>query len=428
MTATKPTNEVLAQWVSDARARTLALVADLSDAQLIGPRLEIVNPLLWEIGHVAWFQEWWVLRHSLGQPPILEDGDALYDSARVAHATRWDLPLHSRADTIAYLLAVRDRVLARLAGPPLTPPLGYFVMLALYHEDMHDEAFTYTRQTHGYPAPTHATLPRVAGQDPAGRDIEIPGAMLALGSTPDQPFVFDNEKWQHRVEVAPFRIARDVVTQGEFAVFVDAGGYAGRQWWSEAGWRWRERARAEHPLHWRRDGRAWARRCFDQWLPLEPDLPVIHVNWYEAEAYCRFAGRRLPTEAEWELAASGAADGGKRNYPWGDAWPDATRAHLDGASVQCVPASALPAGDSAFGCRQMIGNVWQWVQDDFLPYPGFAADPYQEYSRPWFGTHKVLRGGSFVTRARLIHNRWRNFYTPDRRDVWAGLRTCARDA
>jgi iron(II)-dependent oxidoreductase len=164
-------------------------------------------------------------------------------------------------------------------------------------------------------------------------------------------------------------------------------------------------------------------------VPLEPELPVLHVSWYEAEAYCAFAGRRLPREAEWELAASGVPSGDrvKRSYPWGEEPPAADRAHLDGASLQCVPASALPGGDSGFGCRQMIGNVWEWVQDDFQPYPGFSPDAYREYSEPWFGTHKVLRGGCFVTRARLIHDRWRNFYTPDRRDVWAGFRTCALD-
>jgi iron(II)-dependent oxidoreductase len=231
--------------------------------------------------------------------------------------------------------------------------------------------------------------------------------------------------------VGPFRIARDAVTQGEFRAFVEAGGYVRQEWWSEAGWRWREAVRARHPVYWRAAaGGSWQRRRFDSWVPLETELPVLHVSWFEAEAYCAFAGRRLPTEAEWEAAASAMRNGGslgatRRRYPWGEEKPDAKHAHLDGGSIECVPASALADGDSAFGCRQMLGNVWEWVQDDFRPYPGFSADDYREYSEPWFGTHKVLRGGCFVTRARLIHNRWRNFYTPDRRDVWAGFRTCA---
>jgi iron(II)-dependent oxidoreductase len=159
---------------------------------------------------------------------------------------------------------------------------------------------------------------------------------------------------------------------------------------------------------------------------------MIHVNWYEAEAYCRWAGRRLPRECEWEVAAAGEPDPAnrelapcKRRFPWGSALPDPTRAQLDWHTMGRVDVDALPQGDSAFGCRQMIGNVWEWTADDFLPYPGFTADPYKEYSAPWFGSHKVLRGGCWATRARLIRNTWRNFYTPDRRDVWAGFRTCA---
>jgi iron(II)-dependent oxidoreductase len=163
---------------------------------------------------------------------------------------------------------------------------------------------------------------------------------------------------------------------------------------------------------------------------------VLHVNWYEADAYCRWAGRRLPTEAEWETAASAEPSAGgrrgdalaptKRRFPWGDATPTPDRANLDWRAMGCVDVGAFPAGESAFGCRQMIGNVWEWTSDDFAPYPGFEVDPYQEYSEPWFGTHKVLRGGCWTTRSRLLRNTWRNFYRPDRRDVWAGFRTCAR--
>jgi iron(II)-dependent oxidoreductase len=223
------------------------------------------------------------------------------------------------------------------------------------------------------------------------------------------------------------------VTQSEFARFVEEGGYQRREWWSEEGWRWREVSGAEQPLYWQREapGR-WLRRAFDRMVPLEPHRPALHVNWHEAEAYCRFAGRRLPTEAEWEMAASAepTADGQgirerKRRYPWGDAQPTPVLANLDWCAPGCVDVGALPAGDSAFGCRQMVGNVWEWTSSTFLPYPGFVVDPYKEYSEPWFGTRKVLRGGCWATRSRLIRNTWRNFYTPDRRDVWSGFRTCA---
>ncbi len=187
-------------------------------------------------------------------------------------------------------------------------------------------------------------------------------------------------------------------------------------------------------MYWRREGNDWLRRNFDEWVALDERLPVIHVNWHEADAYCRWAGRRLPTEAEWEMAASAEPTGkwarscnsASVRYPWGDDLPTPERANLDWRAMGCIPVDALPAGDSAFGCRQMIGNVWEWTASDFNPYPGFVAGPYKEYSEPWFGDHKVLRGGCWVTRSRLIHNTYRNFYTPDRRDVWAGFRTCAR--
>lgn len=427
----------LAAWVRDARLRTLELVADLSDEQLLGPRLPIVNPLLWEIGHIAWFQEKWVLRAAGGQAPLRADGDSLYDSAAVAHDTRWDLPLPSRAGTVAYLISVRDRILERIEQGKLTESERYFITLAVFHEDMHTEAFTYARQTLGYPAPVFSSLdPSNAGETgPLPGDVEIPGGHFLLGALPEQAFVFDNEKWAHPVEVRPFAIARAAVTQAEFAEYVEGHGYRQREFWSEPGWRWRASLGAEHPIYWHREAAGrWLRRDFDRWVTLEPHRPVVHVNWWEAEAYCNWARRRLPTEAEWEVAASAEpvqlakelADV-KRRFPWGDGPPAPERANLGWRAMGAVDVGEFPAGDSAFGCRQMLGNVWEWTASDFGPYPGFELDPYREYSQPWFGTHKVLRGGAWPTQPRLLRNTWRNFYPPDRRDVWAGFRTCRPD-
>jgi len=423
----------LAQWVRDARERTLALVADLSPQQLMGPRLDIVNPLHWEIGHVAWFQELWALRQRGGEAPLRADGDSLWDSSAVAHDTRWDLPLPSVEETKEYMRAVRDRVLDRLAADPGRGDLQYLALYSVFHEDMHDEAFTYTRQTLAYPPPPLPAVATRGGEGALAGDARVPGGTLALGASREVFFVFDNEKWAHPVEIAPFAIARAPVTNAEFASFVADGGYRRRELWSAAGWRWRDAARAEHPIYWRdAGGGGWERRHFDRWVALEPHHPVIFVSWYEADAYCRWAGRRLPTEAEWEAAAAGepTADGRalsdrKRLYPWGDSPRTPERANLDAHHLGCADVAALPAGDSAFGCRQMLGNVWEWTATDFLPYPGFVLDPYEEYSAPWFGTHKVLRGGCWATRARLLRNTWRNFYTADRRDVFAGFRTCA---
>jgi iron(II)-dependent oxidoreductase len=424
----------LAAWVRDARQKTLEVVSDLSDQQLMGPQLRMVNPLLWEIGHVTWFQEKWALRHVGGEEPIRADGDALYDSAAIAHDTRWSLPLPSRAETLAYMTAVRDRVLERIERGNLTQDERYFIKLGVFHEDMHTEAFTYTRQTHGWSAPVFSGLePKSSGGAvPLRGDAEIPGGRFLLGAVREEPFVFDNEKWAHLVEVPPFAIARAAVTQAEFAEFVEGTGYSRGEFWSEPGWSWRESAGAEHPTYWKREAAGrWLRRNFDTWVPLEPDRPVLHVNWWEAQAYCRWAGRRLPTELEWEVAASAElenSDGelaeAKRRFPWGDDAPGAQLANLGWRAMGTVDVSAHSAGDSAFGCRQMIGNVWEWTASNFRPYPGFEIDPYREYSQPWFGTHKVLRGGAWPTQPRLLRNTWRNFYTPDRSDVWAGFRTC----
>jgi gamma-glutamyl hercynylcysteine S-oxide synthase len=434
----------LLEALVETRQRTLELIDDLTDEQLMGPRLRIVNPLRWEVGHVAWFQEFWILRHLGGLPPILANGDAHYDSARVAHDTRWDLPLPSRIETLAYMQRVLDRVCdssdKRNRVPINDYDEEYFLHLALFHEQMHAEAITYTRQTLCYSAPRLSIPSSRDGRREIATlinsDAYVPGGEFLLGASPGARFQFDNELEAHLVNVDPFAIAKTEVTNREFAAFVEDDGYQRRELWCDEGWQWKLNAGAEHPVYWKRDSNGgWLRRSFDQWLSLEDRVAVIHVNWFEADAYCRWAGRRLPTEPEWEMAAScePSADGHsisdhKRRYPWGDDLPTPERANLDWRSLDsrgCIEVDALAASDSAFGCRQMIGNVWEWTATTFEGYPGFAPGPYKEYSEPWFGDHKVLRGGCWATRSRMIRSAYRNFYTPDRRDVWAGFRTCA---
>jgi gamma-glutamyl hercynylcysteine S-oxide synthase len=455
----------LISLMREFRSRTRGLVADLDERQLIGPRLSTVNPPLWEIGHVGWFQEFWVLRHLRRQKPLLENGDQLYNSTDIAHDVRWDLLLPSRADTWQYLDEVLDRVIGPIEGKrSLSEDELYFYCLTAFHEAMHAEALACTRQSFGYSRPSFLPTRPVhenRSQDFFQGDAEIPGGSFLIGATPEVPFVFDNEKWAHQVVIRPFRIARAPVSNREFRRFVDDGGYREPKWWSEEGWRWLEtggapqlensfakffnktikesiefaadKEKLEHPMYWRRDPDGdWQQRVFDRYVPLQDNQPVVHVSWYEAEAFCAWAGRRLPTEVEWETAASGepAANGcslsnKRRHFPWGDTPPTADEANLDWQNG-IVEIGAHEAGDSAFGCRQMIGNVWEWTVDNFAPYPGFTPDPYKEYSKPWFGTHKILRGGCWATSSRLIRNTWRNFYTPDRRDVWAGFRTCAK--
>jgi iron(II)-dependent oxidoreductase len=419
-----PDPDTLSRQLRSARERTRLLTRDVEGPQLFGPKRPIVNPVLWELGHVAWFQERWCLRlradESLSES-LLDRGDALYDSAKVAHDTRWDLPLPSLPATRDYQDRVLERVLARLAREPDNEWFLYFVQLALFHEDMHAEAFHYTRQTLGYADPLGPATGDARGA--LEGDVQMPGGAFLVGALRNSGFHFDNEKWAHPVQIGPFRMAKAPVTNAQFLEFVREGGYRWREGWSSDGWRWKEQAQAEAPRYWvERDGE-WLERRFGDRVALDADLPVMHVNWHEANAYCRYAHRRLPSEAEWEFAASFCGAGDRRRFPWGEAADDGRRANLGGRGR--VPVSGFSGGDSFAGCRQMLGNIWEWTSSTFGPYPGFVCDPYREYSEPWFGTHKVLRGGSFATPARLIANTWRNFYTADRGDIFAGLRTCA---
>jgi iron(II)-dependent oxidoreductase len=413
----------------DARRRTLELAADLGEDELLrapsepSARAEL-NPLGWELGHVAWFQEFWLLRDGGRRPSLLEGSDAIYDSTAIPRRRRWSLALPGRALTLEYLGEVLGRVLDAACDP-------YFLALTTLHEDQHDEAISYTRRALGLsPGPglepglaldldldLGASSGRNSERSPPGPDVLIPGGTYRLGA-PERTgrFVFDNEKWSHPIQVEPFAIGRTCVTRSEYLRFSDDRGYARRELWSEQGWRWRTAVGVTAPR---------------PALAAEPRAPIEQVSWFEADAYCRWAGRRLPTELEWEVAAAaepggdGALSAEKRSYPWGAAPPAPDRANLDFAAGCALDVAALPRGDSAFGCRQMLGNVWEWTASDFGPYPGFSPDPYREYSAPWFVGHKVLRGGSWATRSRLIHTGFRNFHRPGRRDLWAGFRTCA---
>jgi len=348
---------MLAEDLIASRRRLEQIIAPFHGERLLGPRLAIVNPPQWEIGHVGWFQEKWCLREGTGKGSILEAADALYDSSAIAHAIRWDLPLPSIADTKRYLRDVQELVLERLQREPENEDLRYFVRLATYHEDMHGEAFHYTCQTLGYEG-LRIQAPGIGD----AKDIEFAKAKFRLGAVEGaDEFVFDNEKWAHEVTVEPFRIASAPVTNAQYREFVEDGGNAPR-YWQEVGGKWRERR-------------------FDQWIPLHAAEPVRHVDWNEAQAYCTWARRRLPTEAEFELALK------HKDFSW--------------------------------------GAVWEWTASAFEPYPGFVIDPYADYSKPWFGTHKVLRGASFTTPRRMLRPTFRNFYQPQRFDVFCGFRTCA---
>jgi len=377
--------------LADAHQRTWAVLADLAPRQWQVPYDAGINPPLWEVAHVAWFTEHWVLRDPQADsdgrwvarlPSMLPEADRLFDSMRVAHPDRWHLALPGLAEIRDYAATVLERVRAKLAASDDTDPALYFYRLALFHEDMHAEALTYMRQTLGYPVPTWLDMPDLE----AGAGVATGGGeTFLMGAPAGDGFVFDNEKWVHPVDVPRFHIDRTCVSNAAFAEFVAAGGYHDPQWWSDDGRAWLQQRGLAHPVRWRKaDHRAagqWELHWFGQWIPLPREQPVCHVNAYEAEAYCRWAGKRLPTEAEWEVAATHGL------IRWG-------------------------------------GAVWEWTADPFVPYAGFSADPYREYSAPWFHTHRSVRGGSFATHARLQHPRYRNFYLPHRSDIFVGFRCC----
>src|SRR5581483_9272475 len=368
--------QIVASWLADARARTLALLDGLSDEQLLAPPARYTWPLRWEAGHAAWFVDNRIFERALGEPPLLPDGASLYDSIAVPRGARWELPLLEKEALVAYLRAAGDRAVERLRRAPPNARLLHYARFAVFHEDMHAETMLATRQTLGYPPPRLAVepVPETAGGGPLPGETQVPGGSFLLGAVPgEEPFVFDNEQWAHPVELQPFAIARAPVTQAAFAAFVDDGGYRRRALWSDDGWRWREAALAEQPLYWRRAGQGWERRAFDRWVPLEPHRPMVHVSWYEAEAYCRWAGRRLPTEAEWEAVAAGEVgpDGRslaprKRRYPWGEAPLSPERAHLDWRGLGCrrgtVPLAAAScsamcgSGPAARSCRMRVSR------------------------------------------------------------------------
>lgn len=422
----------LCNIIQDAHKRTMELVSGLDANQVIGPKLRTVNPLRWEIGHVAWFYEKFILRDLYNQKPHNIDFDTIYDSIEIPHEVRWNLPLLPMDETLNYIECILDRCLTRLSHGIASETDSYIYQFATFHEDMHTEAYTYTRQTLAYPKPVFEKFIKPICAEVHNRDCPVPGGYFELGSKRSEVFIFDNEKWAHPVLLKPFKISKTPVTNASYKEFVCDGGYLTRGFWSDEGWDWRQREQAKHPIYWLPTGEGdWAVRYFDIIEDLWPNQPVIHVNWYEANAYCAWAKRRLPTEAEWEAAALGepSADGSalakiKRKFPWGNTPFNSSLANLDGYTLRPIDVGALPDGDSAFGCRQMVGNIWEWTSSQFIPFDGFSPDAYKDYSEPVFYETKVLRGGAWASRSRMITGRYRNFYTPERRDVMAGFRTC----
>lgn len=368
----------LLSLLSETRADLDAFAACLPEQAWLGPRAAILNPPLWEYGHIVWFQERWCLRQQADgtvAPSRVKHADALYDSSQVAHDTRWNLALLDKSALRDYATGVFEDVGNKLSHAAPGDPVFYFAELALYHERMHLEAWWMMAQYLGYRPPTLPSLVNdLSMQSPR---LAISAGTIELGAD-NSRFRFDNEKGRHTLDLPAFAIDLQPVSQGAFLEFVEAGGYAEPRHWSASGVAWLMQSGARHPVYWLKQNGQWQVRRFDRWQSLAPDEPMLHLNFYEAEAYAAWRGARLPSAAEWQRASR------EKDFVW--------------------------------------GHGWEWCADAFAPYPGFSPDPYRDYSAPWFNSHWELRGGSPVTHPLLKREGFRNFYLPERRDPFTGLR------
>lgn len=425
--------ERIAAELTAARARTAALTDCVDGPDLTAQHSPLMSPLVWDLAHIGNQEELWLLRNVGGRDPLHPEIDPLYDAFEHPRAERPSLPLLPPHEARAYAHDVRGRVFDLLAASPLEgAPLldgGFAFGMIAQHEQQHDETMLATHQLRkGAPVLT-APAPPPAPSDAAALPAEvlIPAGPFTMG-TDTEPWALDNERPAHQVELAAFLLDTTPVSNAAYQRFIADGGYRDERWWTPEGWEHRNRAGLVAPLFWSRDGGQWLRRRFGVTEPVPGDEPVLHVSWYEADAYARWAGRRLPTEAEWEKAARhDPASGRSRRYPWGDATPGPEHANLDQRHLRPAAAGSYPQGASPYGVRQLMGDVWEWTASDFRPYPGFSAWPYKEYSDVFFGPeYKVLRGGSFAVAPVACRGTFRNWDYPIRRQIFAGFRT-ARD-
>jgi iron(II)-dependent oxidoreductase len=413
-----------------ARARTTVLTETVDDADLVRQHSPLMSPLVWDLAHVGNQEELWLVRDVGGREPLRRDIDELYDAFKHPRSDRPTLPLLGPAEARAYVAGVRDKALdvldgARLDGPPLVAD-GFAFGMIVQHEQQHDETMLATHQLRLGEAVLPAQPPPPA-QVPVDGEVLIPAGPFTMG-TDTEPWALDNERPAHVVDVPAFLIDAAPVTNAAYAAFIAAGGYDDPRWWNASGWAHRQAAGLSAPMHWHRDGDGWVYTRFGRTGPIVADEPVVHVCFHEARAYAAWAGRRLPTETEWEKAARhDPVTGRSRRYPWGDETPETRHANLGQRHLAPAPVGAYPDGASPLGVHQLIGDVWEWTSSDFHGYPGFAAFPYREYSEVFFGDgYKVLRGGSFGTDRSACRGTFRNWDYAIRRQIFSGFR-CARD-
>ena len=376
--------------LQELRTHTLSAFREYERANRLRiPYQPEFNPPLWELGHIAWFQEYWIGRNKhrsegtdwqIGRPQntsLLITSDHWFDSAKVQHVTRWDQALPTRETCLKYAEQTLEQTLALLQIDAESGSTLYFYWLVLQHEAMHLEAGAYMAQALAIPFelmwvsdhvnqanPNAGTHAKASANEPRSHKTttHLPAQSWTLGSAPGQ-FCFDNELAALPVALKAFEIDMAPVCWARYMGFIAATGH-------------------RLPLYVRRAGSSFEIQTFGVWTPMNMQDPAVHLSWDDAQAYCAWAQRRLPTEAEWDCAARTTP-----NFNWGE--------------------------------------VWEWTQDTFEPFDGFVVHPYAEYSAPWFGTRKVLRGAAAVTHSVLRHVQYRNFFTSERRDIYSGFRTCA---
>jgi iron(II)-dependent oxidoreductase len=425
--AVTPSEAEAVAALEEARERTLALVAPFDDDSLERVHSTLMSPLVWDLGHIAAFEDLWIVHRHGGQPLLREELADVYDAFETPRAGRGDLPFLRPAEAREYLHEVRERALEVISSRGIDG--SSIPELIIRHEQQHNETMLQTIQLAqlaglDYRPPVAVTAPnsRFTGLEM----VEIPAGECVLGAA-TTGFAYDNERPRHHTDVRGYLIGRTPITNATYLTFVEGGGYERREWWSDEGWSWKEDYDITRPQSWTADLRSeWRLSGLE---PLNPDRPVVHISWFEADAFARAHAGRLPTEAEWEKAATWDQEQGRaRAYPWGDqsATPG-VHANVDQLAGGPVAAGSLPAGASPSGCLGMVGDVWEWTATGFDGYPGFMAYPYREYSEVFFGSrYKVLRGGSWATRPRVATPTFRNWDLPERRQIFSGLRI-ARD-
>ena len=408
--------------LSEARSRTRLLVENVCEQDMDRVHTPLMSPLAWDLGHIAAFEDLWASCRTAGLEPLRPELMDVYDAAESPRAGRGDLPFLRCNEALAYQDQVRERTLAVLERED---GAEFVWELLIQHEHQHNETMLQTLKLAepGVYSPTRRQLPD--GGQGGGGAVRVEGGSFPLGDSGER-FAYDNERPRHDAETDAFEVDRTPVSNGAYREFVEDGGYGRPELWSERGWEWREREGIERPLYWTEDG---GERSFDRVEELDPELPVMHVSFHEAEAFACWRGGRLPTEADWEKAAAwDAAVARKHYFPWGEEPATEERANLDQLAFGPAPCGAYPDGASPCGALGMLGDCWEWTASDFVGYPGFRAFPYREYSEVFFGSdYKVLRGGAWATRPSIARATFRNWDYPERRQIFVGFR-CVRDA